>query len=210
MDRLAEGGLPNGSVLDVSYETGGERALVQTRQGTYLLVAYEWNVRRGDKRLRYAPHRFISGHPVDAVEALQIQWAREATQGALSPQVVIALKVAQSQLADAAINRLAKPQPRIVRFRNGSPVSVHAIHGQHVIVVAHSLEIHDKWSKAVHPQGRGGKESAFQAMRRAVLEHEAGRPCGVGMVVGKVVQEALDAYGCLERAQGAQFRGRER
>src|ERR1035437_7319753 len=65
---------------------------------------------------------------------------------------------------------------------------------------------------AEHAERGGAEERAFHAMRRAVAQHAAGRAAGLAvtlLVVGQVVQEALDLLRSSQAAEYGAFGGDE-
>src|ERR1035437_6262406 len=61
---------------------------------------------------------------------------------------------------------------------------------------------------AEHAERGGAKERAFHAVRRAVAQHAAGRAAGLAvtfLVIGQVVQEALDLLRSSQAAEHGAF-----
>jgi hypothetical protein len=84
-----------------------------------------------------------------------------------------------------------------------------AVERDDVVVVMHRFQIHDERRIAVDTQGGSGQQRALQAMARALAENAPRRPRGIGVLVGEVVNETLDARRRLQRAQCAQIARRE-
>ena len=93
------------------------------------------------------------------------------------------LEIAHPELAEGAVDRLAIAQAGVVGFGQRPPVSVIAKNGQHMIVVAHRLEIQQQGRVAEHAQRGRAEERAFHAMRRAVAQHAARRTAGLAIAL---------------------------
>src|SRR3974390_79939 len=162
-----------------------------------------------DKVVRNEPDGLFGGHPIEVIEAGQIDRTRVGSQSALAPHVEVDIEVAHGELAQAAIDRLAVAAAGVVRLGNRSPMAPNAINGQNVIGVVLGLEVDDKRRESERAQGCGSEDRSFEAMGSLLAQHDARRPGRVLQVVGSVVEETLNAVGIFEAAQLAQLGGSE-
>ena len=123
------------------------------------------------------------------------------------------LEVGHDELAQGAIDRLAKSQPSEVRLGDGAPVAMLPEDCQHVVVVAHRLEIEEQGRIALDAERRRAEESALEAMGHAITQHAARRTNRVAvrlLVVGDFgVEKSLDSLGGFERLENARLAGIE-
>ena len=71
-----------------------------------------------------------------------------------------------------------------------------------MIIVVLSLKIHQKRRMAMKTESGGGQQCAFHTVGFLVLENQAGRITGSGVVVSQLlIEEFLDAF---RRGKGAQ------
>lgn len=178
-----------------------EATAIETREGACDLVGEERIVFCRDEEFRDAPDVLFCGHPVEAIETLQIDRARVGAQGTFAAQVVVVLDIAQGEFAGRAVDRRAKAEAGEVRLGDAAPETLFAIEGQDVIVVVHGFEIHEQGRMAVNAQGGCGKKSSFEAVPFALAQHALRRPGGVGILIGERVYEALDFCRRVERPQ---------
>jgi hypothetical protein len=79
-----------------------------------------------------------------------------------------------------------------------------------VIEIAMRPHVHHQRRLAVHPQGRGGDECAFDAVRGAGAQHHPHRAAGVALqleVLAQVVEKGLNFAGRVEPAQHRELGG---
>ena len=191
-------------MLDAAVEAGFEAAAVEAGEGAGYLVGEERVVTRRDEEFGDAPDVFLGCHPVLAVQAGEVDRYGVVAQGAFAAQVVVVLHVAEGEFAERAVDGRAKAEAGVVGLGNASPEAAFAVEGDDVVIVAHSFEIHQQRRVAVHAQGGGGQQGSFEAVSLALAQGALRRPGGVGVLVGEGVEEALDFYGRVERAEGAE------
>jgi len=181
-----------------------EAAAVEAGQGACDFGGNERVVARGDEEVGDAPDVFFGGHPVLAVQAGEIDRDGVGTQSAFAAQVVVVLEVAEGEFAQGAVDGRTEAQASEVRLGNAAPEAAFAVEGDDVVVVVNGFEVHEQGWVAVDAQGDGGKQRSLQAVALALAQGTGGRPCRVGILIGQRVQEALDFYGRVEGAQGAE------
>ncbi len=146
---------------------------------------------------------------------VKIHRPRKASQRFFALRIVVVLEVRHRQLAQVAINRLPKAQPRIVRFRDRAQTSAHPENGEHMVVVAigRGLQVEQQRRKPQFAQRRRGEQRAFHAMRRTVAQYAARRAARVAVrffVVSEVVEEALDLVRRIQPAEHSALGGAKR
>src|SRR5579863_10309417 len=87
------------------------------------------------------PDGFVGGHPVLRVEALEAYRERIAPESALAAQVEIGVEIAQGELAERAVDGLAPAASGVVGFCYGTPTSMLAEDGDHVVGVVVGFKI---------------------------------------------------------------------
>src|SRR4051812_13450713 len=167
-------------------------------------------MRHVDERLRDEPDTLLAGHPVACVEAGKVERAgRVGAHGAVAGVVEVTVKVTHGQLAQGAIHRLAVAQAGITGLPDGAPVSAISVDGEHMVSVAGSLKVKKQRRKTVDAQCGGGQQRALQAMRGAFAQYLAWRPGGIGVVIGKRIEEALQFVRRIQRAERSELFGSE-
>ncbi len=82
---------------------------------------------------------------------------------------------------------------------------------QHMVVVAHRLQIEQQWRIALYPQRRRGQQRAFNAMRHLIAQHPPRRtnrvPIRLFVVGDFVIQKALYPLRGLQRLQYTRLSG---
>src|SRR5438128_6081751 len=94
------------------------------------------------------PHRFVRGHPMEMIEARQINRPRVAPQGSLESQIEISIEVAHRELAQRSIDRLAITTTGEVGFRDRAPMATHFKDRNYMIGVLLRFQIKDERWKA--------------------------------------------------------------
>ncbi len=143
----------------------------------------------------------VAKGPLEPVEAREVEGGRDRPQGLLPLQVEVALEVAERELPDRPEDRLAEAQPDEVRLGHRAEVAARAEHGQHVVVVAHRLQVHEQRRVPDAAERGGGEEGAVVAVGPALGQDAAGRCGSVLRPVGETIQEFLDPAGRVEAAQ---------
>jgi hypothetical protein len=184
-------------------------AAVEAREGAGYLLGEEGVVAGGDEEIGDGPDVFFSGHPVEVVDAGEMDGAGVGAEGALAAEVVVVLDVAEGQLAEGAVDGGAEAEAGEVGLGDGSPEAAFAIEGEDVVVIADGFQIHEQRGMALDAEGGGGQQGSFKAVAFALAEGATGRARGVRIGVGEGVEEFLDAGWGSERAEGAQFGGGE-
>src|SRR6185437_15937092 len=93
-----------------------ERAVVQAMKAFDHLWLQKWEVTDGEQILRDEPDRLVGGHPVQAIEAGELDGVGKCAQRPFTAQVEIHLKVTECQFAQRAINRFPIAASSVVRF----------------------------------------------------------------------------------------------
>jgi len=134
-----------------------------------------------------------------AVEARQVHGPRIGAQSLFAGGIVVILEVAQRQLAQGQINRLARAQSGIVRFSHRAPAPVRAIDGDHVIGIANGFEVHHQRRESQAAQSHRREQRAFHAVRDALFKHSPRRiargAAGFAIVADFLIEESLDFGG---------------
>src|SRR5260370_4275380 len=130
-------------------------------------------------------------------------------QCALEAHIEIDIEVAHSELAQAAISRLAITAAGEVRFRDRAPMSPDFENGDHMIGVALGFKIEDERRKSEHPQSGGGKNSTLETRGGAIVQNFTRRACGVTEVVRQFIEKLLNAHRRFQWSQQAPFRSCE-
>src|SRR6516225_5742455 len=73
---------------------------------------------------RDKPYGPLRCHPLQVVKAFQIDWPGKITQRALASHIEVDVKVTHRQFAQRTIDRLAVAAACVIRFGDGSPVSL--------------------------------------------------------------------------------------
>src|SRR5207249_11326083 len=89
------------------------------------------------------PEIMLSRHPVQVVEAGQVDGAAVAPERALPGQVVVMLEIRHGELTQGAVDGLAVTQPGEFAGSNGTPQSPAPEDRDHMILVAHRGQVHD-------------------------------------------------------------------
>src|SRR6266542_602143 len=177
-------------------EAGLEHPAVHGREAFLDARRQKADMRDAGQVVGNLPEVFLASHPVDGVEAREIDGPRVAAQRLLPAQVEVRLEVGEDERADCRVDRLAKAKARVIRTRDRAQATVLPEDRENVIVVINRLEIQEKRGMPLHAQGRGGKESAVHALHRAFAQDPSGRAATrAGNVVVEAVQELLDAPG---------------
>ena len=90
---------------------------------------------------RDEPQRLVGGHPVERIEASEIHRTGKRPQRALAAQIEISVEIAQRQLAKSAVDRFAIAAASVVGLGDGSPVTLHAINGDHMVGIVFRFQI---------------------------------------------------------------------
>ena len=78
-----------------------------------------------------------------------------------------------------------------------------------MVGVAVGFQVDEERAMPEHAQRRGGEHGAFEAVGRALTQHDARRPGRRRDVIGDLVEKALDANGVLQRQQRAALGARQ-
>ena len=194
---------------DPAVHAGLEAAAVEAREVAGDLVRKERVMAGGDETLGDEPDVVFGGHPVEAVEGREADGEGVGAEGALAAEVVIVLEVAESQLAEGAVDGSAETEAGEVGLGEAAPEAALAVEGDDMVVVVDGFEIHEQRGAALDAEGGGGEHCSLHAVALALAEDAGGRPCGVSVLVFEVVKEALDAGGGIEGAEGAEIAGRK-
>lgn len=194
---------------DPAVHAGLEAATVEAREVAGDLVRKERVMAGGDETLGDAPDVFVGGHPVEAIEGRETDGEGVGAEGALAAQVVIVLEVAESQLAEGAVDGGAETEAGEVGLGEASPEAALAVEGDDMVVVVDGFEVHKQRRAALDAEGGGGEHCSLHAVALALAEDTGGRPGSVGVLVFEAVEETLDAGGGVEGAEGAEIAGRE-
>ena len=142
-------------------------------------------------------HGLGARHPPARIDAAQVERARVAAQRAAPAPVAELVEVRQRELAQAAVDGVAKAQHDAVGLRDRAPAGRRAEQHDHVRIVAGvAVHVHDQRRPASDPERARGDERAFDAMRAALPQHLAHRQYRgtVDLVIGRDrVDERLDA-----------------
>src|SRR5687768_5261638 len=84
------------------------------------------------------------------------------------------MEVAHGEFARACINWIAPAKPDGITLGNGAPVFVLFEQGQHMIVIARGLEIHEQRRLAMKQKSSSCNKGCFNAVAGIVLERHAG------------------------------------
>src|ERR1700680_82046 len=190
-------------------ETGLIRYLILTREPPRHGVRDERRVWTVDQILWDEPDALLRRHPLQPIEARQIDRPRVAAQRALAAQVEVEFEVAQRELTQTSIDGFAISAAGVVRLRDCAPTAGDAEQRDDMIGVALGLQIEDERRVADDPQRGGGEDRALQAMRRVLAQHAARRPRRAGQMVGHLVEKFLDTRRSPQRGQRAPFALRE-
>lgn len=194
---------------DPAVHAGLEAAAVEAREGAGDLVGEERVMAGGDETLGDAPDVVFGGHPVEAVEGGETDGEGVGAEGALAAEVVVMLEVTEGQLAEGAVDGGAETEAGEVGLGEAAPEAALAVEGDDVVVVVDGFEIHEQRGAALDAEGGGGEHCALHAVALALAEDTGGRPGSVSVLVLEFVEEALDAGGGVEGAEGAEIAGRE-
>lgn len=159
----------------------------------------------GDEEFRHAPYVFFRGHPMLRVQAGEVDGTRVGAKGSLAAKIVVVIEVAEGQFAQGAIYRRAKAKAGEVGFGDAAPKSILAKDGEDVVIIVDGFEVKEKRRIAVHAESCRGHESPFQAVPLALAQYFSRRPCGVGILIGNVVDELLDLRRGIESTKGAEI-----
>ena len=173
-----------GLVFDGADQAGLEHAAVEAGEGLSYLVGEEGVVAGGDEQIGDGPDFLFGGHPVEVVDAGEVNGAGVSAEGALAAEVVVVLDVAEGQLAEGAVDGGAEAEAGEVGFGDGSPEAALAIEGEDVVVVADGFQIEDERGMALEAEGGGGEQGAFKTVALAQAQGAAGRAGGVSVGVG--------------------------
>ena len=169
-------------------------------------------MRNGEEIVGNRPEVLFGCHPLDAVEAAEIYRARIGPQRFFAIRIVIVLEIGHGQFAQAAIDRLAEAKTGVVGLGDSAPAVALPEEREHVIVVADGFQIEQEGFESLDTERGGAEEGAFQALGRAVAEDSAGAAAGGAfglLVVGQVVEKALDALGIGEATEKGQLASME-
>lgn len=192
-----------------SVHAGFEAAAVEAGQSLRDLVGKERVVAGGDERLGDGPDFVFGGHPVELVEAREVDGDGVGAEGALAAQVVVVVEVAEGQLAEGAVDGCAETETGEVGFGDAAPELALAIDGEDMVVVVDGFEIDEERRMTVDAKSGSGQERAFEAVALALAKDTLRGTGGVSVLVGEGVDELLDFGGGVEGAQGAVMLGRE-
>lgn len=87
------------------------------------------------------PQILFRSHPMDAVEAGEVNGPGVFAEGLLARQIKVVLEAGHNELTRSAVYGLAESQTGIVGFRYRSPMSVLPENREHVVVVADRRKI---------------------------------------------------------------------
>ena len=188
-------------------DAGFEAAAVDAGEGAGDFFGEERIVAGGDEEFGDAPDVFLGGHPVEGVQAGEVDGAGVGAQGGFAAEVVVVGEIAEGEFAEGSVDGRAEAEAGEVGFGDASPQAAFAVDGEDVVVVVDGFEIHEQGRMAVDAEGGGGEQGSFQAVTLAFAQGARGRPGGVGVLVGERVEKTLDARGCSGRARCAGRRG---
>ncbi len=159
----------------------------------------------GGQIFRYRPQIFFRGQPVDFVESGQIHRSRIAAQAFLPLQIEVVLEVRHHEFAQSPVNGLAKSQPCVVRFRDGSPVIAVLEDRNHMVIVTDSFEIKQKRGPTMRLQSSRRQQGSFEAMCQPVTKHSFRRadrlPIEFLVIRNVFVEKALDLFRRFEPSE---------
>src|SRR5262245_22721702 len=155
------------------------------------------------------PEVRLGDHPLDRVEAAQVDGKGNGAQGLFALTVVVVLEIRHGELAQGAIDRLAEAQAGVVGFRDRAPAAALAEERQHMVVIANRFEIEQERLESQHSQSSGAEQSAFEALRQSVAQYAAWAAAGGAslllVVTHAVIEKALDLLGRSQPAERTQF-----
>src|SRR6202021_3307227 len=96
-----------------------EESLVDAMQSLLLCFRQERIVLDVEQVVHDKPNRFLRGHPVLLIEALEIDWNRISPQSALPPEIEIDVEITQRRFPQRAIHGFAPAAPRVIGFDYG-------------------------------------------------------------------------------------------
>src|SRR5262249_110088 len=155
------------------------------------------------------PEVGLGDHPMDPIEAAQVDGTRNAAQRLFAPKVVVVLEIRHSQLAQRAIDGFAKAQAGVVGFGDRPPAAALAKKRQHMVVIANRFEIEQEWLESLNSQGCGAEQSALEALRHTIAQDAAraaaGRASQFLVVTHAVIEKALDLQRGSQPAERLHF-----
>ncbi len=161
------------------------------------------------KVVRHDPDVLFRGHPIVGIELGEVYRARVTAQGAFAAQIEIDVEVAQGQLAQGAVDRLAISAAREVGFCDRAPMVPDFEDGDDMIGVVIRFQVEKQRRETDHSERGGGEGGAFQAMGGVFTQNDPRRPGSGCEMVRDRVEESLNANRRLESAKPAKLRRRK-
>jgi hypothetical protein len=122
------------------------RARVDAREIFFQTAFEQTPVRDFAKIFRDEPNVFFGGHPMEAIESGQVYRLRISPERPFAPEVEVDIKVAQGQLAQGAVNRLAVTAPGEVRLGYRPPMPARLENRDDMVGVLIRFEIqNERW-----------------------------------------------------------------
>jgi len=159
------------SVASEAVHAGFEAAAVEARKSLCDPVGKERVVACGDEGFGDAPNIFFSSHPVELVEAREVDGDGVGAKGAFAAQVVVVVEVAESEFAQSAVDGGAEAEAGKVGFGDAAPEFALAVDGEDMIVVVDGLEIDEQGRVAIDAKSGGSEERALEAVAFAFAKN---------------------------------------
>jgi len=155
------------------------------------------------------PQVGLGRHPVQAVEAREVDRAAMTAERPLAVQVEVVLEVRHGQFPERSVDGLAVAQAGELARADCAPEAPPPVDRDDVVLVAYGRQVHDQWRVATDPKGRGREDGPLDAVGGSVAKDPPWRPERfpvVLRVVGDIVEILLDLLGCAEApAEGRQL-----
>src|SRR5262249_2879978 len=133
----------------VADQPGLDRALVEAVETLSLIGREQLGVRDVQEVLGDEPDVLLARHPVAPVEATQVHRLRERPQRSRAGEIEVLLEVAERELPQRAIDRLAISEEGVVRLSDRAPSIAVPIDRDDVVGVVLRLEVEDQRRVAV-------------------------------------------------------------
>src|SRR5581483_5638050 len=172
-------------------ESGPAQLLADRREAAGARARESPNAGSSIDRVIDVPKRSGAETPAARLERLQIDRHREPAHGSLAVHVEEPFEVSQAQ-RDIWIDRLARAERRVIRFRHASPEPVAFAQREAVAVVADGIDPHQPRRVAELAERRAGEKGSAVALRLVTAHDRAGGRGAASLVVREFVEELLD------------------
>jgi hypothetical protein len=106
------------------------------------------------------------------------------------------LKIRHHEFANGPVNGFAKTEAGVIGLGDCAPMTVDAVNGQDVVVVANCFEVDEHGLSPIYGKGGCGEQGTFHAMSDAVSQDTARRSAGYAVlflvITDLAIEEALN------------------